>query len=94
MVVPRAAARWVGILDVGGGRAGRGMWLFVEADTVIFDVVLTLALLSLVNAVRGRRLAAPLFWLMLIVIKLFLLILGYASSAVLAVYRYEPEYWV
>jgi hypothetical protein len=64
VVLPHVIAQQLGILDVGGGH---GLWLFVELDTIAFDVVLIFALVSLVRALRRGSLRAPVFWMILLV---------------------------
>lgn len=64
VVLPRSIAQRLGILEVAGGH---GLWIFVEADTIVFDIVLIVSLVALVRARRRGDLRAPLFWMVLIV---------------------------
>jgi hypothetical protein len=64
VVLPRTVAQKLGILQVGGGG---GMWVFVELDTIAFDLVLVFSLLSIFGALRHRALKAPVFWMMLLI---------------------------
>jgi hypothetical protein len=64
MILPRTIAQWLGILDV---RGGRGLWVFVEIDTIVFDVVLIFCVVSIIGALHRRELRSPVFWLILIV---------------------------
>jgi hypothetical protein len=69
--LPRFVAQAFGLIDV---RGGRGLWLFVELDTLAFDAVVLFAIFYTVSMlVRGRARITPLF---------ILLILGFAATAV------------
>lgn len=48
--LPRFVAQSVGLMRVGGGR---GLWLFVDFDTLVFDAVVIFAVIWLVRS-RGR----------------------------------------
>ena len=53
MFLPRFLGESLGLVRVGGGR---GLWLFAEVDTLIFDLVLLYALIhSARNLRRGRK---------------------------------------
>jgi hypothetical protein len=64
IVLPHSLAQHLGIVDV---RGGRGFWLFVEVDTIVFDIVLLFAFVSIAGAARRGTLSAPVFWMMLFV---------------------------
>jgi len=64
MFVPRAIAQTVGLVRIGGGR---GFWLFADLDTVVFDLVIFVALAYCARAiVRRERRVTPLFLLVLL----------------------------
>ncbi len=52
MFLPRVVAESLGIIHVGGGR---GLWLFAEADTIVFDLVLLYAIVHCVRSLRRGR---------------------------------------
>ncbi len=64
MVLPQWIAQRIGLIDVHGGR---GLWLLVEVDTLVFDAVLIFAIVSVIRAMRRRTLRSPDFWMLLIV---------------------------
>jgi hypothetical protein len=64
IVLPHSIGQRLGIVDV---RGGRGLWLFVEVDTIIFDIVIVFVVFSVAMAVRRRAMNAPVFWLALLV---------------------------
>ena len=65
MFLPRGVAEAFGLIRVGGGR---GLWLFVELDTVVFDLVLLYAIVYCARAlIRSRGRVTPLFVLLLLV---------------------------
>lgn len=68
--IPRFIAQPLGLIRVGGGR---GMWLVVDFDTIVFDVVV---LFALVYAVRARA-RTPL---------VLMLVLAFVTTAVPLIY--------
>lgn len=70
-------------------RGGQGLWLFVEVDTIIFDIVLGFALFSIGAAVRRRTLVTPLFWMMLFVTGAIGLALVYTVSNFGTLFRHR-----
>jgi hypothetical protein len=55
----------LGLVRIGGGR---GFWLFADLDTIVFDLVVFLALFLCVRGiVRRERRVTPLFVLVLLV---------------------------
>jgi len=89
LVLPRAVAKRLGILEVGGGRGNLGLWLFVEIDTLLFDFVLAFALVSLINAVRRRQLSVAMFCLMFIVTATIGAVLAYTVSNFGTLFRHR-----
>jgi hypothetical protein len=65
LTLPRTLAQRLGLVAVRVGRGGRSLWIFVDADTIAFDVAGILCIWSIVSAVRRRPLPPPLFWLVL-----------------------------
>ncbi len=63
--LPRLVAQSLGLIRVGGGR---GLWLFAELDTIVFDLVLIYAMVSCARALRRKTArVTPLFVFLLIV---------------------------
>ena len=63
MLLPRGVAGFFGVQIEGG----RGLWTFVDIDTLVFDAVLIFALTWCVRQVRQRSVPAPLFlWLFVV----------------------------
>lgn len=52
MFLPRVLAESLGIIRVGGGR---GLWLFAEVDTIVFDLVLLYAIVHCTRSLRRGR---------------------------------------
>jgi hypothetical protein len=52
MFLPRFLGESLGLIRVGGGR---GLWLFAEVDTLLFDLVLLYAIVHCVRALRRDR---------------------------------------
>jgi hypothetical protein len=65
MFLPHRVAQAFGLIRVGGGR---GLWLFVELDTLAFDLVLLYAIVYCAGTlIRSRGQVTPLFVLLLLV---------------------------
>jgi hypothetical protein len=63
--LPRFIAQPLGLVHIGGGR---GFWLFAEADTLVFDLVLLYGLLYCIHKLRrGTAHASPLFVFVLLI---------------------------
>ena len=76
--LPRALAQWVGLIDV---RGGRGLWLFVELDTLAFDAVVLFALVyCAVMLIRGRARFTPLFVMLVLVFAVTAIPMVYSIS--------------
>jgi len=86
IVMPHALGQWLGIVDV---RGGRGLWLFVEVDTIVFDIALAFAVFSIAVAVRRRTIGAPVFWLTLFVTGAIGLALVYTVSNFGTLFRHR-----
>ena len=66
LVVPRTVAEAMGLIRVGGGR---GLWPFVELDTIAFDLVLLFAMVYCLRRLRALPwTATPLFAMLVIVL--------------------------
>ncbi len=86
MTLPRTIAQGLGILDV---RGGRGLWFFVEVDTIVFDVVGIYSIVSIIGAIRRRELRAPVFWLILMVTVVVGGLLAYTVSNFGTLFRHR-----
>jgi hypothetical protein len=86
MVLPRTVAQRLGILDV---RGGRGLWLFVEIDTIVFDVICVFCAVAIIRAVRRRELHPPVFWLILMVTVVIGGLLAYTVSNFGTLFRHR-----
>ena len=63
--LPRLLAQSLGLIHVGGGR---GLWIFAEVDTIVFDLVLIYAIVSCARALRRKTARlTPLFLFLAIV---------------------------
>lgn len=63
LFLPRTVGQSLGLVRIGGGR---GFWLFVELDTLVFDAVLLFAIGYCTRSLRVSR-VTPLFVLLVIV---------------------------
>jgi hypothetical protein len=63
MFLPKVLAQALGLVRIGGGR---GFWLFVEIDTLVFDAVVLFALIYCARALRNHARLTPLFILLLL----------------------------
>ena len=78
ILVPHFLGQRLGILDIGGGR---GLWLFADADTIVFDLVLLFSgVYCLVALVRRRARPTPLFVLLLLVLAVTAIPMVYSVS--------------
>jgi hypothetical protein len=76
LILPQRIGEWIGLFHIGGGR---GMLWFTEIDTIVFDVVLFLALAALF-AHRRALLRNPLTWLVVLITLAIGLPLAYSIS--------------
>jgi hypothetical protein len=60
IVIPRFISEWLGFIHVGGGG---GLWPVVEADTLLFDLLLVFVIVHAVSAAAAGGLRDPSFWL-------------------------------
>jgi hypothetical protein len=60
LLLPRFVSHALGIVEIGGGQ---GLWLLTETDTLLFDAVLIVAVLSLFRALRSRPARRAGVWL-------------------------------
>ncbi len=86
LTLPRAVAQRLGLLKVGGGR---GLWAFVEVDTVFFDFVLLFAVSGVIRAIRRGGFRVPVFWLVLLVTGTIAIALAYTVSNFGTLFRHR-----
>jgi hypothetical protein len=86
MIVPRTIAQRLGILDL---RGGRGLWLFADFDTIVFDVVGLFFVVAMVGAIRRRERLDPTFWLILTVTVVIGGLLAYTVSNFGTLFRHR-----
>jgi len=58
MFLPRFVAQALGLIRIGGGR---GFWIFVETDTLVFDAMLLFSAIYCTRALRSWARMTPLF---------------------------------
>jgi len=90
LLLPHDLARATGLTNIGGGR---GLWLFVDLDTIFFDVVLILAIIAVVRAPREKWRNA-IFWLVLIVTLAMGAAFAYSVSNFGALFRYRSMIFI
>jgi hypothetical protein len=59
MFVPRFLSQRLHLLEIGGGR---GLWLFAECDTLFFDALILVLLVTMLRQWRQRKWLDPVFW--------------------------------
>lgn len=74
MFVPPSIATAVGLLSVGGGR---GLWLFADLDTIVFDTAIVIAFLVIF---RRRQQYGPIFWPLMAMTVSLTLAIAYVST--------------
>ena len=78
MLIPHTLAQWLGMIDIGGGR---GLWLFADLDTLVFDLVLLFTLVYCSATLRRKRArVTPLFVLLLLAFMVTAIPLAYSVS--------------
>jgi hypothetical protein len=75
MIFPRAFASMAGLIEIGGGSR---FWIVAEIDTLIFDVVLLLALFVVIRALAsGRRRRNFALWLVMLATAVMVVLFSY-----------------
>lgn len=85
VVLPKTVAEALGLFRIGGGR---GFWLFVELDTLVFDLMLLYALYCVATAFRAA-IRTPSFWLVLAALVLVGVPLIYTVSNFGTLFRHR-----
>lgn len=86
LFLPRFIAQPLGLLHVGGGQ---GLWAIVELDTILFDVVLVLAIYFAFRGSLASALRNPSFWLITISTGALAFMLAYAVTNFGTLFRHR-----
>ena len=86
VVVPRFISEPLGIIHVGGGG---GLWPVVEADTLLFDMLLLIVLYNVVSAAVAGGLRDPSFWLIALMTGGIAILLMYTISNFGTLFRHR-----
>lgn len=90
VLVPRAVAQRLGLFEIGGGR---GFWLFVEIDTIVFDLILAVAIFYTLRSIR-RSFRSPVFWHVMLMTVLIAVPLIYTVSNFGTLFRHRSMIYV
>lgn len=74
MFIPPSIGTRAGLINVGGGR---GLWLFADLDTIIFDLAIIIAL---VVSFRRRQHYGPVFWPLMAMTVALTFAIAYVST--------------
>jgi hypothetical protein len=85
VVVPRFISESLGIIHVGGG----GLWPVVEADTLLFDMLLIVVIFNVVSAASAGGLRDPSFWLVALMTGGIAILLTYTISNFGTLFRHR-----
>ena len=92
ILVPHTLSQKRGMIDVGGGR---GLWLFADLDTVVFDLVLLFTFVYSAAMIRRKRAGVtPLFVLLLLVFMVTAIPLTYTVSNFGTLFRLRQMLYV
>lgn len=91
MIVPHAFAESLGLVHMGGGR---GLWLFADFDTLVFDAMLFFAIYTLVVWVRLRMVTAPTLWQIVIMAGMISAAIAYAVNNFGTLFRHRDMVYV
>ena len=90
VMLPKSVGEALGLFRVSGGR---GLWLFVELDTLLFDVILLYALYCLATRFR-LAVRTPAFWLILAMLILVGAPLMYTVSNFGTLFRHRNMIYI
>lgn len=91
MLIPRVVAMPLGLVSIEGGR---GLWLFADTQTIIFDVLVVFAIVAIVRAARARRLSEPMLWQLVVLSLLVGLAQAYTVSNFGTLFRHRDMIFV
>jgi len=86
VVVPRFISERLGMIHVGGGG---GLWPMVEADTLLFDMLLMMVIFHVVSAAAAGGLRDPSFWLIALMTGGITILLTYTISNFGTLFRHR-----
>jgi len=86
VVIPRFVSERLGIIHVGGGG---GLWPVIEADTLLFDVILVMVIYYAVRAAAAGGLRDPSFWLIVLITGGITVLLAYTISNFGTLFRHR-----
>ena len=86
MLIPQSIAERLGLVDIGGGR---GMILFTDFDTVVFDALLLFAVISTIRGLRNGGWRNAVLWQQVIVILMVSGALAYTVSNFGTLFRHR-----
>ena len=75
-------------------RGGRGLWLFADFDTLVFDAMLFFAIYALVVWVRLRMVTAPTLWQIVIMAGMISAVIAYAVNNFGTLFRHRDMVYV
>ncbi|MEO8378948.1 MAG: hypothetical protein ABI779_04715 [Acidobacteriota bacterium] len=65
VLLPSGVSREMGLLQMGGGR---GFWWFTDLDSIVFDLMVIVALVFMVRRDRGATVRNPILWFVLLLL--------------------------
>lgn len=77
MFLPPRLAMSLGLLSLGGGR---GLWLFADVDTLLFNALILAILISFAIALRRGAWRDPFVWYLVVITAIMTVVLAYAIS--------------
>jgi hypothetical protein len=86
VVIPRFISEPLGLIHVGGGA---GLWPVVEADTLLFDMLLSMVIFHAVSTARAGGLRNPSFWLIALMTGGITILLTYTISNFGTLFRHR-----
>jgi len=86
VIVPRFISERFGIIHVGGGG---GLWPVIEADTLLFDMLLMMVIFHVVSAAAAGGLRDPSFWLIVLITGGITILLTYTISNFGTLFRHR-----
>lgn len=86
LLLPRFVASKIGLISVGGGR---GLWIFAEIDTILFDAFLIVAIWLIARGLRSGAWRDPFVWYLLIVTIAIATVLAYTISNFGTLFRHR-----
>lgn len=86
MLLPRTVAQKLGLVSIGGGR---GLWWFVEFDTLLTDILLILVGIVFFRSLRRGGWREPMLWYLVAITVGIALALAYTVSNFGTLFRHR-----